>query len=73
MFPPHILWLLRCGWVGWGAKICFRLPPFPLEGALAQPVVLKPFTGTSWCGAHGTGVVEIFLYRLRPSVDGPSM
>ena len=25
-----------------------RLPPFPMDGALVQPVALKPFTGSSW-------------------------
>ena len=47
--PPPILWLLRHGWVGWGAKsFFFRLSPVPIDAAFVQLEVLKPFTETSW-------------------------
>ena len=70
--PPSILCLLRHGWVCWGAKIFSRLSPDTMDAAFVQLVVLKPFTETSWRGAHGTWVVEFPLYCFRPNVDGPS-
>ena len=71
-FPPPILWLLRHGWVCWGAKSFTRLSPDPMNAAFVQLEVLKPFTETSWCGAQGAWVVELRLYCFRPNVDGPS-
>ena len=47
-FPPSILWLLRHGWVGWGAKFVSRLSPVTMDAAFVQLEVLKPFTETSW-------------------------
>ena len=47
-FPPSILWLLRHGWVGWGAKFFFPgRSPVTMDAAFVQLEVLKPFTETS--------------------------
>ena len=47
-FPPSILWLLRHGWVCWGAKIFSGVSPVTMDAAFVQLEVLKPFTETSW-------------------------
>ena len=47
-FPPSILWLLRHGWVGWGANFFFQAFARSMDAAFVQLEVLKPFTETSW-------------------------